>query len=643
MARNLKLIDADGVDATDIRSLVASITKGCKSDQEKVIALWAYITRNPYYHWCEPREDPEATTEQGVVVDPITVFNVYGTIICYQVVDVLGTMAETAGIRARTRSVPGHMINEMYYDGTWHFFDAQHDCASYFTADDGKTIISLAELCKDAGKYIRNPKFPSKPHYRFDKYGGKFWPWESKEYVIKKFYPPRVGKRADVKTPYIARGHTIHLDLRRGETLVRRFTNEGKWYCPEHLAARWHRDLTQRWVPQGPHDPRNPTQTYANGELVYTPDWTASETNFTDGLYEGTGFVLENGAVRPKGRGKCEVVFRVQSPYLIAGRPGKLNVDGDSTDGAIFQAEFLRKSYAASNVVAVSTDNGITWTEVWRNKNRGQRTVRLDLTNHVEGTYGYLVKVTLAARNPQDATLSKLRMRTSLFLCPVPLPAVKPGKNRFTFSLGEGKGVMVICPDLGDRRTHPRFFCELKDLRYSANYVGHLSPVGQQGHAVIEVAPPPGTEVEWVGVHGSFGAVGGGPRSDSAEVLYRTEPKGKWTSVWKSDFSRRNQKWRWDDSFEFRLPRPAEKCYLKFLLTRRHRMSLNRVRIFAHTVRSGPGLKPGSVTVTHEWTEDGVDKTRTIRPDLKGQTYIINVKGRKVKNKSVTIEVANDP
>ena len=52
MARNIRLVNLDQPDATDIRSLVASVTKGCKSDREKMIALWAYITRNPYYHWC---------------------------------------------------------------------------------------------------------------------------------------------------------------------------------------------------------------------------------------------------------------------------------------------------------------------------------------------------------------------------------------------------------------------------------------------------------------------------------------------------------------------------------------------------------------------------------------------------------------
>ena len=71
-------------------------------------------------------------------------------------------------------------------------------------------------------------------------------------------------------------------------------------------------------------------------------------------------------------------------------------------------------------------------------------------------------------------------------------------------------------------------------------------------------------------------------------------------------------------------------------------MSLNMVRIYAHTVRTGHKLKPGSVTVTHEWAEDGAAKSRTIKPELHGRAYTINAKGKKIANRSVTIEVANE-
>ena len=90
------------------------------------------------------------------------------------------------------------------------------------------------------------------------------------------------------------------------------------------------------------------------------------------------------------------------------------------------------------------------------------------------------------------------------------------------------------------------------------------------------------------------------------------------------------------------LPKPAEKVYVKVLLKRRRWMSLNKLRIFAHTVRTGPKLEPKSVAVTHEWTEGGEMKTRTVRPDIKGETYTINAQGAKITNRSVTIAVANE-
>jgi len=638
MARNFKVVNPSGVDATDIRSLVETATRGCRSDQERAIALWAYITRNPYYHWCEAREDPEGATELGVVVDPIAAFNVHGTVICYQVCDILANMAEAAGMRARTRGVPGHKVTEIFYGGRWHLFDAQHDCQAYYVADDGKRILSLDELCLDAAKYIRSPKHPSQPFYQFDHYGGKFWPWESREYVIKKFYPPKVSGTAEVFVPYVARGHTIHLDLRRGEKLIRHFTNQGKWHCPPAFYQRWKGDRTQRWVDKGPHDPRNPQNAYANGELVYEPDWAASEDNFHDGLYAGENFVLEQGQVRPATGKTGQVIFRVQTPYLIVGNPGELAAAGDSRDGAIFEAEFTRQDAAAANAVAVSTDNGITWREVWRNDQTGRRPVRLDLTNRVEGTYGYLLKVTLAG----DAALGKMRLRNCLFYSPVPLPALQPGENEFAFSMEEGKGVLAIRPDLGDAAGYQRYFRELKDLKYHPKFTQHLSPVQGLGHAVVEVAGPPGSKIESLTVHGSFGARPSGTAGESAEILWATNPKGPWTSAWKSEFTARNDKWRWDHSVDIRLKAPAEKCYVKILLRRRQWMSLNRLRIHARYVSPGRPLRPGGVTVTHAWTEDGQPKSFSIKPDLTGQTYSVNTGGKPIKNRSITIEVAND-
>lgn len=655
-ARNIRLIKPGEVDATDIASLVATATRGCKTDREKMIALWGYIARSGFYHWCEAREGPEAATELGVVFDPIAALNVHGTVICYQVSDMLANLADAAGIKTRTRGIPGHKLMEAFYDGKWHLFDATYDCASYFVADDGRSIVDLNELCRDAGGYIRKPKFPSRPFYQFDRYAGKFWKWESKEYVIKNWYNPGVPAKAHVFEPYIARGHTIHLDLRRGEKLVRSFGNEGKWFCSAALYKRWHGDETQKWVDKGPHDPRRPENTYANGVLVYEPDWKASETNFRDGLHEGRNFVLREGKVHPAKAGSGYVIFRVHSPYLLAGRPGRLEVDGDSRDGAVFQADFFRGNARASNSVAVSTDNGISWQPVWSNDKLGRRTLRLDLTNRVEGRYGYLIRISLSAGKPAEASVANMKLRNCLFFSPIPLPAIRPGENRFALSVREGEGVLCLRPNLGDAKGFARYFKEVEGLRYNSNFVRHLSPVGGEGHAVMEVRAPAGAKIEWMTVHASFGAASGSAAGESAEILYRTGEMSDWRSAWKSRFSRRNDKWRWDRSVDIRLARreapdeaanrdveaSAESCRVKFRLRQRRWMSLNRVRIHAGYLRQERPLRAGGIRIVHSWLEDGRPRSHTVRPDVAGQTYTIRAGGGKIRNRSVSIEVANE-
>jgi len=643
--RDIKVINTAQPDATSIESLVASLTAGCTGDQDKMIALWAYLTRNDFYHWAEPREGPEPTTELGVVIDPIAAVNVHGMLICYQVCHVLANLAEAAGIPARTRSVPGHQLMEAFYDGKWHLFDATVDCQAYYVADDGKTVIGLDELGANGPKYLNDPKFPSRPFYQFDRFGGKFWPWESRKFCLEKFYNPQAAKAYNTFAPCIARGHRIQLDLRRGETLIRRFTNEGKWHCTPELYARWKNDPTQRWIDQGPHDPRRPGVTYANGELIYAPDWSA-EANYLDGVYDSRNVALTGGRAALAGAGAGHVTFRVQTPYLIAGNPGKLDAAGDSSDGAIVEARFFRKDVSAANAIDISTDNGITWKRVWSDDGTGERAVRLDLTNHVEGRYGYLLKVSLGGDAGGDAWLAGLRMRHSLFLSPVPLPAVRAGANTFTCSVDEPADLVVIRPDLSDAQAHKRFFQEIAGLRYSPNYPEHLQPAGAEGHAVIEIAPPPGSKVSHVTVHGSFSASTSAAGQEKAEILYATAPEGPWRRVWASQFNQTNQKWRWDRSVDFDVQPVAERCYVKFHLRKQRRLTLNMTRIHARCVRASRPLAAGQVTVTHTWTGggDGPETAQRVPIDFTGgpTTYTFNVPGTDIRNRAISIEVAND-
>ena len=104
------------------------------------------------------------------------------------------------------------------------------------------------------------------------------------------------------------------------------------------------------------------------------------------------------------------------------------------------------------------------------------------------------------------------------------------------------------------------------------------------------------------------------------------------------------QKWRWDRSCDIDLgPKGAPVCYVKYLLQRERRLSLNLTRIYAHYVRERPALAAPAVTVTHAWQADGKEASFTVQPDPAGGSYSFPAAGKNIQNRSLTIAVPNDP
>ena len=658
---NIKIIPGSGLDATELKSLVRSITADCKSDQEKMVALWAFITRNPFYHWCEAREGREATNEYGLVYDPIKAFNVHGTVICYQVADLLSNMAQEAGIPARTRGFPyKHKVMEAFYDGAWHLFDAQYDCQAIYYKPDGKTIASLNEVDADPEGYLLKQAYPSDPFFQFEKFGGNIWPWETRRWVIDNWFNAFETEELGHSYPLDCQGHTINISLCRGEKLVRHWDNQGKWFCSPGLFQRWNRDLTQRWVALGPHDPRNPQNTYANGWLIYRPDWRASEDNFLDGLYQGENYRLEQARVHPAEPGRARVCFRVSSPYLLAGHPNRLSIDGDSEGGSIFKADFFRANSRARARIDVSTDNGITWRAVWQDTRIGRHPVELDLTNQVEGTYGYLLRVELEARNTEEVSFGGMELKNSLFYSPVLLPAMAEGENVFTVELSEPSRQLCLEPDFSSMESLKKYCFSIDNLEYGSHFTRRLSPPqGRSGSLVVEIDPPGDGLIHWMTVYGSFGIDLQAEEKDSLQILYAQKAPENWRVLWEASTAEIDKSWlisyeeedrpplaghwRFDKSVEVHPVKPCKKCYIKYRVTRKVRASLNNLKVYAYYEPERPAGKPqpGDIVITHSWMEAGTFRSHSETPKAEKHSYVVTAGDTSIVNESITIEVKN--
>lgn len=134
-------------DTTSLDSLVASITRGCRTDDERAVAIYNYL-RYALYHHAYPREPGG--------IGALKLIHVYGWSLCGGEHTVLAAMYERAGWPWRYRgwSSPGHTTVEASYGGRWHWLDVFLKFYCWRpdpTAAGGFTIASQEDIVADPG------------------------------------------------------------------------------------------------------------------------------------------------------------------------------------------------------------------------------------------------------------------------------------------------------------------------------------------------------------------------------------------------------------------------------------------------------------------------------------------------------------
>ena len=122
-------------DLTSAASIVASITRGEMSDQQRALAIWEFLVDWRYHDY--PAE------EWGEIHDPVKLVNVYGYGFCDDNAAAFCSLAREAGMKTRSYMLSGHVVAEAFYDDAWHMFDPDHQV--FYRTQDGR-IASVQEL-----------------------------------------------------------------------------------------------------------------------------------------------------------------------------------------------------------------------------------------------------------------------------------------------------------------------------------------------------------------------------------------------------------------------------------------------------------------------------------------------------------------
>src|SRR5574340_444901 len=379
--------------------------------------------------------------------------------------------------------------------------------------------------------------------------------------------------------------------LRQGETLTRSWTPQGgRWHHADlYTQTDWLRKLLEE-PPRGPKPNHRDftVHNYANGRFVYRPNLTDRSTDFLDGAYDA-----RNVRPGPEGLtlvqpGEGYAVFEVRTPHIIVPVVGKMETTDDDRDASVVRID------GSGISLAVSLDNGLTWSDVAMGSSPGQ----IDLTRLVSGTYGYLLSIFLRG-DPGREVVRSLAMTTWIQVAPASLPCLKQGRNRMEYRCGDHYGLNTRVKEIASRADRAEGL-----MKYLVDPPADYDPARRtariRGPVTVRVEAPPGAKIAWVLASGSFGTHQGEAAANTRNTIaYAVDRPEGVQEIYRSAVPTDTDHWHNNGYREVRLDRPAERLFVRYVGD----PGLNNFRIYAHCTDDGRrSARP--ITITHVWTEN---------------------------------------
>jgi hypothetical protein len=541
--------------------------------QEKALAVWRYLTdrETGTWHFADMWEGREPHWESKLVKDPVKILNVYGFGVCTMQASMMEGLYEALGYEVRQQDFGGyHRIAEIEWDGSWHYLDI--DERAYLIDEQGR-VVSVEEAVADRGL------------------------WEHSALHVSPFYPQNKGikgieelaKRKPPVTHWHWRtlGHTMDFSLRPGESLTRYWKGQDRW----RMSEAWRSDGTLKIVKKQPAGPKtgervSVNNTYGNAEWAYEPKLSPEYADFQQGVYRRNNVELEESGLTLESAGEAWAEWRVQTPYIIVGKPNDL-LDPDDDEGAVI----VTLSGEGALSLSVSTDQGRTWEQAWTSEG-GTVDARVDLTRWTAGRYEYHLRLFLRGE-PGASRLSSICITTWAQVAPMSLPRLKEGANRLQFAWGDRHGLAaeaaIVEPFLGDRGDAERWA-----VRVDGSYHPSDRTSRARGPVTVRVDALEGSKIRWLHIGGSFNTGRPRGRPEPDRILYSTAPEGLWRAIREAVPPPWNDHWYYNAEVDVLLDEPASRLWVRL----EPASAVNAVRVYPHCEPEGASQE-GPLLVTH--------------------------------------------
>jgi hypothetical protein len=453
LVAQIKVLPDKAPDCSSLKSIVESITRECKTNDEKAIAIYNFMQLS-HYHFAYPGEPG------GLPV--LKEINCYGWSLCGGLHSEQSALWRQLGWGWRFVGWNGHTTVEANYDGKWHYLDAFLKFYAWKpdpSAPGGRTIAGEDELTNRSEELIKNAfvfdqarKCVYAKNNQFGRYGNKVY-WQAP--ALLSCGDELEGVIGGLKThhrggpdegwagiDHADHGYSAAVNLAPSYSLTNTWDAAANaWYWgdskkpPAHTCGG-HKDTRNDpgiGLVLEPYVTSKPARSYANGTYSFTPDFSSDAVLAS--FVSTKNVKYADKSLFPAESGKpAVVVVDLASPYTLT------RVNGEAT---------------GADVVEVSIDGGKTFKAV-------------DLKNFTAAVRGQLaaqIKITF------KGSLKALKLDAIVQNNSGALPYLSPGKNVVTVSvadpkaLGDNKLVVTYAYRLGSRsKSFEQMYDEDKEI-----------------------------------------------------------------------------------------------------------------------------------------------------------------------------------
>ncbi|MBN1671495.1 MAG: hypothetical protein JXR37_10705 [Kiritimatiellae bacterium] len=319
-----KVLVNDMVDGYSLKTLIETITRGCRTDAEKAYAIYLHTTGM----WISGGTG--ATDKR--YDDPVVNYNNYFYGMCYDHGPYVSELWAAAGFKSRDigigNGLTSHRSAEVFYDGDWHCLDPHF--ITFYLDEDNHNIASVRTIGNSRGELAMKAPFPSRA-------------WQG-EYLAHATFknPDKDGWAATLREPPRHNRTTMDFTLAHADAYTRYAEYNG--LAPViGWSSRYRTQFRAACAPSG-------RQYVGSGLFEFMRDYAATHRRTGNGELQLTGCRATSKGIAPDGtQPEATAVWHFESPNP-------------------FVTAWVDLSYAASKpgavVLDVSDDKGVTWRKV---------------------------------------------------------------------------------------------------------------------------------------------------------------------------------------------------------------------------------------------------------------------------------------